>query len=149
MMEGYPLAGDDGRVPRGGRGVAIIFPSPKRRRGLILVAVCLGAIAIAMFVGHGTGYAYNDAPAKTSPPVGVPSSAAAAKKLQAKLVAQNKQLAAALQKLTPSGTYVVVDQTQNRLYIMNDDKIVRTSVCSAGSGMILKDSGGKKKWVFD
>jgi len=103
-----------------------------------------------MVVGHGTGYAYGDAPARTSlPPVDVPSSAAAAKKLQAKMLAQNKQLTAALQKLAPSGTYIVVDQTQNRLYVMNDDKIVKTSVCSAGSGMILKDAGGKKKWVFD
>jgi L,D-transpeptidase YbiS len=32
---------------------------------------------------------------------------------------------------------------------MNDDKIVRTAVCSAGSGMVLKASSGSKKWVFD
>ena len=150
MMEGYPLTEENEGTPRGGRGVAIIFPAPKRRFGLVVVALCLAAIAIAMVVGHGTGYAYGDAPARTSlPPVDVPSSAAAAKKLQAKMLAQNKQLTAALQKLAPSGTYIVVDQTQNRLYVMNDDKIVKTSVCSAGSGMILKDAGGKKKWVFD
>jgi L,D-transpeptidase YbiS len=32
---------------------------------------------------------------------------------------------------------------------MNDDKIVRAAVCSAGSGMVLKASGSSKKWVFD
>jgi L,D-transpeptidase YbiS len=32
---------------------------------------------------------------------------------------------------------------------MNDDKVVRAAVCSAGSGMVLKASGSAKKWVFD
>jgi L,D-transpeptidase YbiS len=149
MMEGYPLAEEE-PTPRGGRRVAVVFPAPRRRWGFVLAAIVLGLVAVAMFAGHGTGYDYSTAPAKTSlPAIDVPGNAAAARKLAAKLQAQNKQLTAALAKLSPSGTYLVVDQTQNRLYIMNDDKIVKTSVCSAGSGMVLKDSGGKKKWIFD
>jgi L,D-transpeptidase YbiS len=150
MMEGYPLADDDGAAPKDRRSVAIIFPAPKRRWGLILMGSLLGAAALVMIVGRGTGYAFSSAPERAEPPaIDVPESPAAAKKLQGKLAAQNKQLTAALNKLSPSGAYVVIDQTQNRLYLMNDDKVVRTAVCSAGSGMILKDSGGKKKWVFD
>jgi len=148
-MEGYPLSEDESS-PRRGRRVAIIFPAPKRRRGIWVVGVLLAAIAVAMIVGRGTGYAYSSAPVRAAlPPFDEPANGAAAKKLQQKLLAQNKQLSAALAKLSPSGTYLVVDQTQNRLFVMNDDQVVRTSVCSAGSGMILKDSGNKKKWVFD
>lgn len=150
MMNGsYPLAGDDGAVRRGGR-VSIVMKAPRRRWGLVAVAVLLTLVAAAMIAGRGTGYDYSAAPSRAVlPKIDAPSDPGAARKLQTKMAAQNKQMTAAIQKLAPSGTYVVVDQTQNRLFIMNDDKIVRTSVCSAGSGMILKDSGGKKKWIFD
>jgi len=114
-----------------------------------LFAALLAIVAAAMAAGRGTGYVFSSEPLRVSlPPIEVPSEAAA-RKLQAKLAARNRQLTAALAKLAPSGTYLVVDQTQNRLFIMNDDKIVRTSVCSAGSGMVLKASGSAKKWVFD
>jgi len=132
------------------RGVSIVVKAPggRFRFGLLLV---VAAVALVAFVGaRGTGYEYGPAPATaaTSLPE-LPSDAGAARKLQTKLAAQNKQFATALDKLAPTGTYVVVDQTQNRLYIMNDDKIVRTAVCSAGSGMVLKAAGSSKKWVFD
>ena len=151
INDGYPLAhDDDGRDVRRGRRVSIVVPAPRRRFAVVAVALMLVLAAAAMIVGRGTGYAFSSVPVKASAPsVDLPADPGAARKLQTKLAAQNKQLAAALQKLSPSGVYVVVDQTQNRLYIMNDDKIMRTSVCSAGSGMVLMDSGGKKKWVFD
>jgi L,D-transpeptidase YbiS len=150
MMNGsYPLADDDRSVRRG-RGVSIVMKVPRRRWGVVVVASLLALVGAAMIAGRGTGYAYSAAPARVNlSTLDVPSDPAGARKLQTKMLAQNKQLSAALQKLAPSGTYVVVDQTQNRLYVMHDDKIVRTAVCSAGSGMILMGSGGKKKWVFD
>ncbi len=132
------------------RRVAIVVspPGPRIRFGLLAVAVAV--IAIAVVAARGTGYAYEPAPPRAEPSTsGLPSDPNGARKLQSKLATQKKQYATALQKLAPAGTYVVVDQTQNRLYIMHDDKIVRTAVCSAGSGMILKSSNGAKKWVFD
>jgi L,D-transpeptidase YbiS len=132
------------------RGVSIVIKGPSRRTRLGMTALVLAVIAAAMFAGRGTGYAYGPpAPRSGLAAPELPSDPGAARKLQTRLAAQNKQYAAALQKLAPSGTYVVVDQTQNRLYVMNDDKIVRTAVCSAGSGMVLKASSGSKKWVFD
>ncbi len=132
------------------RGVSIVIKGPGRGFRLGMVAMALGLVAAAMFVGRGTGYAYGP-PALGSGLAApdLPGDPGATRKLQTKLAAQNKQYAAALQKLAPSGTYVVVDQTQNRLYVMNDDKIVRTAVCSAGSGLVLKASSGSHKWVFD
>ena len=132
------------------RGVAIVVPAPGRKVRRGGVALVLAIIALAMIAGRGTGYTYEPALlAPSAPTLALPSDPAGARKLAFRLTAQSKQWAAALAKLKPSGTYVVVDQTQNRLYIMNDDKIVRTSVCSAGSGMVLMASGSSKKWVFD
>ena len=132
------------------RGVSIVVKAPggRFRFGLLLVVAVVALVAIV--AARGTGYEYGPAPetAAMSLPE-VPNDGGTARKLQTKLVAQNKQFATALDKLAPTGTYVVVDQTQNRLYIMNDDKIVRTAVCSAGSGMVLKAAGSSKKWVFD
>jgi lipoprotein-anchoring transpeptidase ErfK/SrfK len=132
------------------RRVAIVMKPPGRRMGIAVFAL-VASIGFTAFVGaRGTGYTYGPAPTRAGAgAAALPSDPAASRKLLAKLTAQNKQYVGALDKLSPAGTYVVVDQTQNRLYIMNDDKIVRTAVCSAGSGMILKASGSSKKWVFD
>ena len=132
------------------RSVSIVIKGPSRGSRLGMTAFALALVAAAMFVGRGTGYAYGPASIRSGLQApDLPSDPGATRKLQTRMVAQNKQYAAALQKLAPSGTYVVVDQTQNRLYVMNDDKIVRTAVCSAGSGMVLIASSGGKKWVFD
>jgi len=134
-------------TPHRGFSVVVRPPRPRIRFGLIFLLVLAVAGVIA---AKGTGYEYGPAPRVSSLPAPeLPKDAGTARKLQSKLATQNQKLEAALNKLSPTGTYVVVDQTQNRLYIMNDDKIVRTAVCSAGSGMILKAAGSSKKWVFD
>jgi L,D-transpeptidase YbiS len=132
------------------RGVSVVVKAPGRKTWLVVCALVASIGFTAFVAARGTGYSYGPAPSTSaiSGPA-LPADPAAARKLVAKLAAQNKQYASALDKLAPAGTYVVVDQTQNRLYIMNDDKIVRAAVCSAGSGMVLKASGSSKKWVFD
>jgi len=151
MMNGsYPLADDESAIRRRRARVSIVMKAPRRRWGVVAVALLLALVASAMIAGRGTGYEYSDTPVRAAlPAIDVPSDAASTRKLQAKLQAQNKLLARAINKLAPSGTYLVIDQTQNRIYTMNDDKVVRTAVCSAGSGMVLKSYGGSKKWVFD
>ncbi len=139
----------DDAVPRS-PGLSIVVKAPGLRFRVALAAGFVIATVVAILVINGTGYAYAPPARVGSATAGaIPTDPAGARKLQTKLQTQNKALAAALDKLEPKGTYVVVDQTQNRLYIMNDDKIVRTAVCSAGSGMILKAAGSSKKWVFD
>ncbi len=49
----------------------------------------------------------------------------------------------------PRGTYVVIDQTHNRLTLRRDDEVVLEAVCSAGSGMVLKEGATGRTWVFD
>lgn len=132
------------------RGVSIVMKAPGRRFRFALFALIVAGGVSAFLAARGTGYTYGPAPrgAGLAAPE-LSSDRTASRKLQAKLAAQNKQYESALNRLSPAGTYVVVDQTQNRLYLMDDDTIVRTAVCSAGSGMVLKASGSSKKWVFD
>jgi L,D-transpeptidase YbiS len=37
----------------------------------------------------------------------------------------------------------------NRFYLKRGDKVLREAVCSAGSGMVLRDVAGERSWVFD
>ncbi len=114
----------------------------------LLVPVALlgmGAVSIA-----GTGYASSslegalrDAMALEEPR---PANAQEVKKLGA----DNRRLARALARKVPEGNYIVIDQTHNRLYLKHSDELLLAAVCSAGSGFVLSESGGKgRRWVFD
>jgi len=49
----------------------------------------------------------------------------------------------------PKGVYIVVDTGENKLYVKKGPDVIRQAVVSCGSGDILQDPGGKRKWVFD
>jgi L,D-transpeptidase YbiS len=51
--------------------------------------------------------------------------------------------------LQPRGFYIVVDTGENKLYVKKGTQVVRQAVVSCGSGDILEDPSGKRKWVFD
>jgi len=51
--------------------------------------------------------------------------------------------------LQPRGLYIVVDTGENKLYVKKGAEVVRQAVVSCGSGDILEDPSGKRKWVFD
>ncbi len=137
----------EGTVPvrAGGSGLKIALAL------LFFIAALLGA---AVILGRGTGYAYGPVPpAMIVEPASfdIPQEPVAQKRMISRLKSQQKQLVAALAKKEPKGIYVVVDQTQNRLYLKKDEQTVLEAVCSAGSGMVLKEGeGGKGRvWVFD
>jgi L,D-transpeptidase YbiS len=109
---------------------------------LLVVGAALGAIA-------GTGYAYRSFPA-TLTPAALPPSATPAEKRLAQLRSEQRKLQTALAKKIPTGTYVVIDQTHNRVYLKKGEEITLEAVCSAGSGLVLRESAaGGRKWVFD
>ena len=64
-------------------------------------------------------------------------------------VVENRRLDSRLARLAPAGIYVIIDQTQNRLYLKQGDRILLTAVCSSGSGMVLRQEGTNRSWVFD
>lgn len=123
------------------------------RRASIVLAVVVPLAGIAGFLAYGTGYAYRPASgaAPPAPAIDVPADAKGLKRLDARLRQRQKQILAALDRKAPKGIYLVIDQTQNRLYVMKDDQVLREAVCSAGSGMILieGEGGRNRKWIFD
>ncbi len=136
-------------------GPSVVVRTTSRVLAIVGLLVLLALIAAGAAVAYGTGYTYGPVPREmlalpaVEPPP--PSDAKAFKRYVAKLQSQNKQLETALLAKQPKGIYVVVDQTQNRIYLKKGDETVLNAPCSAGSGMILKegDWGKGRKWVFD
>ena len=131
-----------GRTPRAGRGVWF-----NRRT----VAVTAGAVLLVAVLLRGTGYRsepYAEQPLAVASDV--PSDARPLEQFTARLRSRQRTLGARLDALMPKGVYIVIDQTQNRLYLKRGDGTLLQAVCSTGSGMVLRESGGKKReWVFD
>lgn len=149
MTASSPLAN---RRPTAAVHSSAAQPARSRRAPRILGG--LGAlVAVALGVaGAGTGYGYRDAPAESqvAPAIEIPSNPKELKQLQSKFDKRQKQLAAALLKKRPKNAYIVIDQTQNQLLLRKDDDVLLNAKVSAGSGMVLKETGGKgRKWVFD
>jgi len=65
------------------------------------------------------------------------------------LEARGSLLANRLKALAPRGTFIAVDTAENKLWVMQGDKVLREAVVSCGSGDVLEEPGGKRKWVFD
>jgi L,D-transpeptidase YbiS len=66
-----------------------------------------------------------------------------------KLEGESAKLRAALDRKRPRASYIVVDRTNNLLYLRDASGVELEAVCSAGSGGILKDPNGNRTWVFD
>jgi lipoprotein-anchoring transpeptidase ErfK/SrfK len=54
-----------------------------------------------------------------------------------------------IQALYPRGNYIVVDSARNVLTLKKNDEVVRQAVVSCGSGSVLEEPGGGRKWIFD
>jgi L,D-transpeptidase YbiS len=66
-----------------------------------------------------------------------------------KLEGEHRKLLASLERKTPRGKYIVVDRTNNLIYLRDSEQVLLDTICSAGSGHILKDPAGNRTWVFD
>jgi len=65
------------------------------------------------------------------------------------LQAKSRQLAGRIKSFSPRGTLILVDTAENRLYLKEGTKMLREAVVSCGSGEVLEEPGGTRKWVFD
>ncbi len=66
-----------------------------------------------------------------------------------RLSALNSSLERRIKALAPRGIRIVVDSGNNMLYLMKGQEILRRAVISCGSGSILEEPGGRRRWVFD
>lgn len=115
---------------------------------LVMALAVLGGAATL-----GTGYVYApaglpDVPATLVAAFGSLDERVAADTVKA-LDADHRRLSRAWSRLAPKGRFIVVDQTHNRLVVKEDDSVLLFAVCSAGSGLVLRDTTGGQEWVFD
>ena len=54
-----------------------------------------------------------------------------------------------LERLRPKGVRIVIDTYQNRLRLIDGDTVLRSGVCSTGTGIVLKDPRNGRQWIFD
>jgi lipoprotein-anchoring transpeptidase ErfK/SrfK len=126
--------------------------TPRRGRAWRRVAIATAGLLVALLViaWAGTGYDYEPYGPGASASAAAPAADTAADaRTVARQRARQRALQARLDRLAPHGVYIVVDQTNNRLYLRKDEDTLLTAVCSAGSGMVLKEDSGKRQWVFD
>lgn len=112
------------------------------------VRVAAGAVLALLVALAGTGWDFR----ALTPPgedVSVSPPARPATREAARLLAERQRLETALRRKVPRGTWIVIDQTHNRLRLMRGDDLVLEAPCSAGSGMVLKEGSGGRVWVFD
>ena len=116
------------------------------------VAVAASGVLVLtlLITWSGTGYVYeayaSDGPATAG---AVSAGEPVSEKALARMRSRQRQLRRNLARLAPRGLYIVIDQTNNRLYLRNDQDVVLEAICSAGSGMVLKEGEGGRQWVVD
>jgi lipoprotein-anchoring transpeptidase ErfK/SrfK len=54
-----------------------------------------------------------------------------------------------IQKMAPRGHFIVIDTGKNILYLRKGNTIGLEAVVSCGSGNVLQEPDGKRRWVFD
>lgn len=86
---------------------------------------------------------------KPAPEPAVPTDLAKDKGGTASLEADIASLRKKLQALQPKGHYIVVDSARNLLFLRKNGEVLRQAVVSCGSGSVLEEPGGGRKWIFD
>ena len=112
-----------------------------RRAQLALAAAAAGLLLVS-----GTGYRYTPVALAAAEPAAAPSEPS---REQQRLLAERARLSSQLQGKVPRGTYVVIDQTHNKLRLLRGETLLLEAPCSAGSGMVLKEGSHGRVWVFD
>jgi L,D-transpeptidase ErfK/SrfK len=140
-----PRGAPEGRAVPIARRLAVGAGALLRERW-IRVAAALAAVLLLALAG--TGWDFQAVP-PASAGVTVAAPAKPASREAARLLAERQRLEAALRRKVPRGTWIVIDQTHNRLRLMKGDETILEAPCSAGSGMVLKEGTGGRVWVFD
>jgi len=110
-------------------------------------AAAAALLLVVLVTGTGYGYEPYDPAAF---PVAVSAEPDAPEPTLARLRARQRQIRARVSQTEPRGRYIVVDQTNNKLYLRDADTVLLEAVCSAGSGFVLRESGdGGREWIFD
>jgi lipoprotein-anchoring transpeptidase ErfK/SrfK len=149
-----PGADPEPTPPEGVTVAPVPAAPPRRRRGHVLLWAGGGVALLLVAAGiefAGTGFVYEPfRPEARVSTEQVPVDARGRDRYIRRLQNRERDLNNRLKAAAPRDTYIVIDQTQNRIYLKKENQTLLEAVCSAGSGMVLKESTGKKReWVFD
>jgi L,D-transpeptidase ErfK/SrfK len=117
-------------------------PPRGSRRPLVWVTalVFLLTAGLALPVVTGAVYRYQPFPSSAS----VPDPQASGHENEAL-----RRLERSLRLLIPARNYIVVDTSQNQLYVRKGDEVLYQATCSTGSGLLLRDPEDGRQWIFD
>ena len=113
--------------------------------------VVLAAVAVLLLLALVAGVATTAALSFTLAPVPVVAPAPEAPDPALEPLREEVgKLEASLAAKVPRRAYIVIDRYNNRLWLRRGSEIRLEAVVSAGSGTILKESGGQERvWTFD
>jgi L,D-transpeptidase YbiS len=114
-----------------------------------MIGVALGTAGVVALALGGTGYDYEPARTATDLDAVASTQRGDADPALRHAARQVVRLTDTLRRQVPRGSYVVIDQTHNRIRLLRGDTLVLEAPCSAGSGLVLRESGGGRVWVFD
>ena len=112
---------------------------------LVVWLAALLAAVLALPVVTGALYHYDPFPSET----GSRKEATLSETEPEQALSEALRLERALHALQPGRNHIVVDTSQNQLYVKKGDQILYQAVCSTGSGMLLRDPGQERQWIFD
>jgi L,D-transpeptidase ErfK/SrfK len=65
------------------------------------------------------------------------------------LRSENALLRKRIHAFPPQGVYIVVDTADNLLYLRDGYRLLLQATISAGSGSLLIDPSGERRWIFE
>lgn len=119
------------------------------KKKFVRILIWSAAGIFVMFLGLEVAGRLIERHQRRAPLISNEGSPAAPAKSARELAARNAQLQARMKAQGPWGIYIVVDTAANRLYLVQDQKIIKDVVVSCGSGDVLEETGGTRKWIFD
>ena len=109
--------------------------------GLFFAFITIGAASSLRDYLHGALANVN------LPAANRPSEIPAAKRAVARLQKFVNSSNVNLQSLTPPAPYLIIDTSENRIYLWSGTKLLHETVCSSGSYVLLKASNNQQ-WMF-
>jgi L,D-transpeptidase YbiS len=103
----------------------------------LLLAIWLSFLAAGYVIGWRASSAQDTAPNGPKP------------RSSKFLKSENAALEKKLQILGPRGLYIVIDTAENVLYLKEGIKTSLKATVSAGSGSLLVEPSGTRRWIFD
>lgn len=112
----------------------------KKRIG-IAAGLAAGSLVLLLLGGYLAERTIYGKAAAAAPSGGMASAADLAKSVRG--------LEARIKALEPRGLIIVIDTAANRLTLRKAGRTIKEFVVSCGSGGLLEDPGGGRKWIFD